>query len=78
MFAAAEADGSIVQVHVLKGVDGLAPAGTFHPLPDLSVTAAQSTNPDVVTRVGMVVQLGPDPHPVRQRSAGRTRSSRWT
>ena len=34
VFLAAEADGSIVQVHVLKGVDGLAPAGTFHPLPN--------------------------------------------
>jgi hypothetical protein len=59
VFLAAEADGSIVQVHVLKGVDGLAPAGTFHPLTDLSVAATQSTSPDVVTRVGMVFNWVP-------------------
>ncbi|MES1204970.1 MAG: di-heme oxidoredictase family protein, partial [Pseudomonadota bacterium] len=60
VFAAAEADGSIVQVHVLKGVDALAPAGTFQALPDLSVAATQSTNPDVVTRVGMVFNWVPN------------------
>ncbi|MES1208078.1 MAG: hypothetical protein ABUS79_19260, partial [Pseudomonadota bacterium] len=60
VFAAAEADGSIVQVHVLKGVDALAPAGTFHGLGDLSVAATQSTNPDVVTRVGMVFNWVPN------------------
>ena len=59
VFLAAEADGSIVQVHVLKGVDGLAPAGTFHPLTDLSVAATQSMSPDVVTRVGMVFNWVP-------------------
>jgi len=60
VFAAAEADGSIVQVHVLKGVDALAPAGTFHALADLTVAATQSTNPDVVTRVGMVFNWVPN------------------
>jgi hypothetical protein len=59
VFLAAEADGSIVQVHVLKGVDGLAPAGTFHPLTNLTVAATQSTSPDVVTRVGMVFNWVP-------------------
>ncbi len=60
VFAAAEADGSVVQVHVLKGVDGLAPAGTFHPLTNVSVTAAQSTNPDAITRVGVVFNWVPN------------------
>jgi Di-haem oxidoreductase, putative peroxidase len=59
VFAAAEADGSIVQVHVLKGVDGLVPAGTFHPLTDLSVAAAQSTSPDTITRVGVLFNWVP-------------------
>ncbi len=59
VFLAAEADGSIVQVHVLKGVDGLAPAGTFHPLSTLTVAATQSMSPDVVTRVGMVFNWVP-------------------
>jgi hypothetical protein len=59
VFAAAEADGSVVQVHVLKGVDGLAPAGTFHALADLSTAAAQSTSPDTVTRVGMLFNWVP-------------------
>lgn len=34
VFAATSSDGSIVQVHVEKGVDGLAPAGTITPLPE--------------------------------------------
>jgi hypothetical protein len=59
VFLAAEADGSIVQVHVLKGVDALAPAGTFHPLTDVSVAATQSMSPDVVTRVGMLFNWVP-------------------
>jgi hypothetical protein len=60
VFLAAEADGSIVQVHVQKGVDGFLPAGTFHPLSNLSVEATLSTNPDVVTRVGMVFNWVPN------------------
>ena len=59
VFLAAEADGSIVQVHVLKGVDGLAPAGTFHPLTNVTVAATQSMSPDVVTRVGMLFNWVP-------------------
>jgi hypothetical protein len=59
VFLAAEADGSIVQVHVLKGVDGLAPAGTFHPLANVSAAATQSMSPDVVTRVGMLFNWVP-------------------
>jgi hypothetical protein len=59
VFLAAEADGSIVQVHVQKGVDAFAPAGTFHPLTNLTVAATQSTAPDTVTRVGMVFNWVP-------------------
>jgi hypothetical protein len=59
VFLAAEADGSIVQVHVLKGVDAFAPAGTFHPLTNVTVASTQSTSPDTVTRVGMVFNWVP-------------------
>ena len=59
VFLAAEADGSIVQVHVLKGVDAFAPAGTFAPLPTLTVAATQSLARDAVTRVGMVFNWVP-------------------
>ncbi|HVV49193.1 MAG TPA: di-heme oxidoredictase family protein [Polyangia bacterium] len=59
VFLAAEADGSIVQVHVAKGVDAFAPAGTFHPLTNVTVAAAQSTSPDVVTRVGVLFNWVP-------------------
>ncbi len=59
VFLAAEADGSIVQVHVLKGVDALAPAGTFTPLPALTVAATQSMAHDAVTRVGLAFNWVP-------------------
>ena len=59
VFLAAEADGSIVQVDALKGVDGLAPAGTFTPLPTLTVAATQSTARDTITRVGLVFNWVP-------------------
>ena len=38
VFAVVKADGSLVQVHVQDGVDGLAPAGTVHPLEATAVT----------------------------------------
>jgi hypothetical protein len=59
VFLAAEADGSIVQVHVQKGVDAFAPAGTFTPLPAVTVDAAQSMSRDAVTRVGLVFNWVP-------------------
>jgi hypothetical protein len=59
VFLAAEADGSIVQVHVLKGVDAFAPAGTFAPLPALTVETTQSMARDAVTRVGLVFNWVP-------------------
>lgn len=69
VFLAALADGSVVQVHVQKGVDGLAPAGTFTPIGGISTDAAESADRRVVTRVGMAFNWVPsrtvyvtDPH----------------
>jgi hypothetical protein len=59
VFLAAESDGSIVQVDVLKGVDAFAPAGTFHALTNVTVAATQSTSPDTLTRVGMLFNWVP-------------------
>src|SRR5262245_2186988 len=54
VFFAALADGSVVQVHVEKGVDGLAPANSFTPIRGISTQRAESNDPDAITRVGMV------------------------
>jgi Di-haem oxidoreductase, putative peroxidase len=59
VFLAAEADGSVVQVHVQKGVDAFAPAGTFTALPTLTVEATQSISRDAVTRIGMAFNWVP-------------------
>lgn len=59
VFFAANADGSVVQVHVQKGVDGLAPPGSFTPLPGIDVAATQSSSAAQVTRVGMVFNWAP-------------------
>lgn len=50
VFAGLHADGSVVQVHVEAGVDGLAPAGTIHPL----------ENTSRAFRAGMVLNWVPD------------------
>ncbi|HYY72304.1 MAG TPA: hypothetical protein VE778_01800 [Candidatus Bathyarchaeia archaeon] len=59
VFFAALADGSIQQVHVQKGVDQLAPPGSFTPISGISTDAAESSNPNVVTRVGMIFNWVP-------------------
>ena len=59
VFFAALADGSIVQVHVQNGVDPLVPPGSFTPISGISTEAAESSNPRVVTRVGMVFNWVP-------------------
>ena len=59
VFFAALADGSIQQVHVQKGVDQLAPPGSFTPIAGISTDAAESANPDVVTRAGMIFNWVP-------------------
>src|SRR5215831_4460167 len=45
VFFAALADGSISQVHVQKGVDPLAAAGSFTSIPVITTDAAESTDP---------------------------------
>ena len=69
VFFAAVANGSIAQVHVQKGVDQLAPPGSFTPIDGISTAAAESPDPGVVTRVGMAFNWVPtrilyvtDPH----------------
>ena len=66
VFFAALADGSVVQVHVQKGVDGLAPPGTFTPVAEVTAAMAESTDPGDVVRVGMVFNWLPftTPHAV--------------
>ena len=59
VFVAAEADGSIVQVHVQKGVDGLVPAGTLAALSALTPANAESFDRRVVTRNGMAFNWAP-------------------
>jgi hypothetical protein len=59
VFFAALADGSIAQVHVQKGVDPLARAGSFTPLPVITTWAAESTDPNTATRVGMIFNWAP-------------------
>jgi len=60
VFFAALADGSVVQVHVEKGVDGLAPANSFTPIRGISTQRAESNDPDAITRVGMVFNWVPN------------------
>jgi hypothetical protein len=59
VFFAALADGSIAQVHVQKGVDPLAGAGSFTPISVITTVAAESTDPNTATRVGMIFNWAP-------------------
>jgi len=59
VFFAALADGSVAQVHVQKGVDPLADAGSFSPIPLITTAAAESTAPNTATRVGMIFNWAP-------------------
>jgi mono/diheme cytochrome c family protein len=59
VFAAVGADGSVVQVNVLKGVDGLVPPGTLMPLAQIDRTTAESARADVVARAGVVFNWVP-------------------
>lgn len=58
VFAVANSDGSIAQVHVEKGVDGLAPEGTIGPLKD--VLPHKDPTGTLGTRAGMVFNWVPD------------------
>jgi hypothetical protein len=57
VFAVALADGSLVQVHVEHGVDGLAPAGTIGALYNVEHGIGSMS---LVTRVGVVFNWVPD------------------
>ena len=59
VFFAALADGSIAQVHVEKGVDPLVTQGSFTPIPLITAGAAESTDPNTATRVGMIFNWMP-------------------
>jgi len=59
VFLAAEADGSIVQIHVAKGVSEFAPAGTFTPIPTVSPATVNSRARGTVTHVGLVFNWVP-------------------
>lgn len=59
VFAVLMADGRIAQVHVEKGVDGLAPGGTIRPLSALSPKDGDSTE-QMAIRAGMVFNWVPD------------------
>jgi len=59
VFFAALADGSIAQVHVEKGVDPLVTQAAFTPIPQITAGAAESTDPNTATRVGMIFNWMP-------------------
>jgi hypothetical protein len=59
VFAAALADGSVVQIHVQDGVDLLAPPGTFTPIHGVGPAAAVSTDPHALNRVGIAFNWVP-------------------
>src|SRR5206468_2929787 len=59
VFLAALADGSVVQIHVQKGVDEFAPVGSFTPIAGIDTQAAESSDPSAVTRVGMLFNWVP-------------------
>ena len=60
VFASVQADGSIVQVHVLKGVNELAPPGTIKKFKTLTPGLAESVLPWDVTRAGIVFNWVPN------------------
>jgi mono/diheme cytochrome c family protein len=60
VFFAALADGSVVQVHVQKGVDGLAVPGTFTPVSNITPASAESNSANVAVRAGMVFNWVPN------------------
>lgn len=59
VFAAVKADGSVVQIHVQNGVDPLAPPSTLTPLTGITRETAESTDPHVVAREGVVFNWVP-------------------
>jgi len=61
VFLAVGADGSVVQIHVSKGIDEIAPPATVTPLLTINRTTAESTDPSIVAREGMAFNWAPTP-----------------
>jgi hypothetical protein len=61
VFAVVVADGSIVQEHTEKALDGIAPAGTVQPLADRSWPKQDAGHPErhVLPRVGAIMSYAP-------------------
>jgi DNA-binding beta-propeller fold protein YncE len=59
VFVAVQADGSVQQVHVEKGVDALAPPGSITPLTAVDRGTAESADRSVVSRVGVAFNWVP-------------------
>ena len=59
VFVAVEADGSVAQINVLKGVDPLAGAGTVSPVTLVNRTAAESADPNGGVRRGIAFNWVP-------------------
>jgi hypothetical protein len=74
VFFAALADGSVVQVHVQKGVDGLVPPGSFTPISVIDRDRAESSDPNAGDPRGDDLQLGAVPDLVRDGSTGQSDS----
>jgi len=53
-FAMVNSDGSIAQVHVSDGIDGLAPANTITPLKDELVKSIDNNDINAITHVGVL------------------------
>ncbi|MET0286205.1 MAG: di-heme oxidoredictase family protein [Polyangiales bacterium] len=59
VFAAVLSDGSLVQVHVTKGVDPLSPAATVSPVGVPSIASAESTSAREIARLGIMMNWAP-------------------
>jgi hypothetical protein len=59
VFVSVQADGSVQQVHVEKGVDGMAPPGSITPLTVVDRATAESAERHVVGRVGVAFNWVP-------------------
>lgn len=60
VFVSINADGSISQVHVQKGVDQLVPPGTLTPVPVLTPARAESNDKHIYARTGVAFNWVPN------------------
>ena len=61
VFLAVGADGSVIQIHVSKGADQIAPPATVTPVLNVTRSMAESTDPNIVSREGMAFNWAPTP-----------------